>query len=124
MKLSPFFLSLLGLLLFASCDRNALDPEPMIEAPLEAVHYDGPVNTAPVLQGGTYEAAVKFTPGTLAEYANKPLKEVYFSFSPNPPPLLSKSMRAPMPRVKHREIWFIRPQSVQKYHPAVGTDIS
>jgi hypothetical protein len=84
MKLSPFFLPFLGLLLFASCDRNALDPEPVIEAPLEALHYDGPVNTAPVLQGGSYEAAVKFNPGALAEYANKPLVEVFFFFLTKP----------------------------------------
>ncbi len=69
------FLLSLGLL---ACESSTLNTEPNIAPPLVALHYDGPVNTAPITSGGTYEAAIRFPASELAAYADKPLTGVYF----------------------------------------------
>lgn len=72
------FLSL-SLLLFA-CEPTTLNTEPNISLPLVSMNYDGPVRTAPITSGGTYEAAVRFLAAdlTLSGFVDKPLQQVYY----------------------------------------------
>ncbi|MEL6844839.1 MAG: hypothetical protein AAFP02_16645, partial [Bacteroidota bacterium] len=63
---------------FAACEGNRLDPEPVIESPLVALNYDGPVETAPNLPGGEYEAAARFDASDMATYDGGKWVEVYF----------------------------------------------
>ncbi|MEL6251855.1 MAG: hypothetical protein AAFR87_07585 [Bacteroidota bacterium] len=71
----PIFL---GLFFLLACEEGNNNSDPVIEAPLVFLNYDGSNLTAPNLSAGTYEAAAKFTSDETQSLQNGQLTEVYF----------------------------------------------
>lgn len=61
-----------------ACEDAPNNNDPLIEAPLVSLNYDGSNLTAPQLSAGTFEAAAKFTDNETANLQNGQLTEVYF----------------------------------------------
>lgn len=63
----------------AACDgTTGIDPAPVIEAPFVSLNHDGPVQTAPTLPGGEYEAAARFDASEMVAYKDGKFVDVYF----------------------------------------------
>ena len=74
MKKITFLIFAFGLLLI-SCN-NSNDPEPTLPTP--NLNYDGPNQSAPLLDPGNYEAAVRFTSAETSPFANRNLTSIQF----------------------------------------------
>lgn len=68
-----------ALFTFTACDPDSVSPEPVIESPKIALHYDAANQDAPSLTGArTYEGAIRIPQSELGDALNGTLTEVYF----------------------------------------------
>lgn len=70
------FFALLASLSFMACNNDDDDPTP--ETPEDELRYDGPNQTGPVLEAGTYEAAVRFPASYLDAYEGRSIDAINF----------------------------------------------